>query len=137
MPVGDGAEATSEIVTYTKDRYNKLESQLDASNGYAFQNYNPTKGYGYGIVANPTQLRSELSDDGTNHSPILGFAYDGNPIYGPYGFENPLDANSAVNRLSSAYYLKDNRLGGPNPSEFPLGTFIEDYSGDLAHRLAK
>ena len=127
LPVGDGAEATSDIVTYTKDRYNKLESQLDASNGYAFQNYNPTKGYGYGIVANPTQLRSELSDDGTNHSPILGFAYDGNPIYGPYGFENPLDANSAVNRLSSAYYLKDNRLGGPNPSEFPLGTFIEDY----------
>ena len=127
LPVGDGAEATSEIVTYTKDRYNKLQSQLDASNGYAFQNYNPTKGYGYGIVANPVQLRSELNDDGTNHSPILGFAYDGNPIYGPYGFANPLDANVGVARLSSAYYLKSNRLGGPNPSEFPLGTFIEDY----------
>lgn len=24
----------------------------------------------------------------SNHSPILGFAYDGNPIYGPYGFAN-------------------------------------------------
>ena len=127
LPVGDGAEATSEIVTYTKDRYNKLQSELDSSNGYAFQNYNPTKGFGYGIVANPTALRTELNDDGTTHSPILGFAYDGNPIYGPYGFENPLDGNSAVRRLSSAYYLKDNRLGGPNPSEFPLGTFIEDY----------
>ena len=127
LPVGVGAEATSEIVTYTKDRYNKLQSELDSSNGYAFQNYNPTKGYGYGIVANPADLRTELNDNGTNHSPILGFAYDGNPIYGPYGFENPLDANSAVNRLSSAYYLKNNRLGGPNPSEFPLGTFIEDY----------
>ena len=22
----------------------------------------------------------------TNHSPILGWAYDGNPIYGPYGY---------------------------------------------------
>lgn len=127
IPVGSGAQATSDIVTYTKDRYRNLESLLDSSNGYAFQNFNPTKGYGYGIIANPTDLRTELNDDGTNHSPILGFAYDGNPIYGPYGFENPLDSGSAVQRLSSAYYLKDNRLGGPNPSEFPLGTFIEDY----------
>lgn len=127
LPVGDGAAATSNIVTYTKDRYNKLQSELDSSNGYAFQNYNPTKGYGYGIVANPAALRTELNDDGTAHSPILGFAYDGNPIYGPYGYENPLNAGSAVNRLSSAYMLKNNRLGGPNPSEFPLGTFIEDY----------
>ena len=127
LPIGDGAQATSEIVTYTKDRYKKLKDELDSSNGYAFQNYNPTKGYGYGIVANPADLRTELSDDGTAHSPILGFAYDGNPIYGPYGYENPLDSNSVVNRLSSAYYLKNNRLGGPNPSEFELGTFIEDY----------
>ena len=127
LPVGDGAAATSDIVTYTKDRYKKLQSELDSSNGYAFQNYNPTKGYGYGIVANPSSLRTDLNDDGTSHSPILGFAYDGNPIYGPYGYENPLDTSSAVSRLSSAYYLKSNRLGGPNPSEFPLGTFIEDY----------
>jgi len=127
LPVGDGAESTSDIVTYTKDRYNKLQSELDSSNGYTFQNYNPVKGFGYGIVANPASLRFDLNDDGSTHSPILGFAYDGNPIYGPYGYENPLDAGSAVNRLSSSYYLKDNRLGGPNPSEFPLGTFIEDY----------
>ena len=26
----------------------------------------------------------------TSHSPIIGWAYDGNPIYGPYGFSNLL-----------------------------------------------
>ena len=24
----------------------------------------------------------------TDHSPIIGWAYDGNPIYGPYGYSN-------------------------------------------------
>ena len=127
LPVGSGATATCDIVTWTKDRYANLGSKLDASNGYAFQNYNPTKGFGYGVVANPVQLREELNDDGSNHSPILGYAYDGNPIYGPFGFINPLDAGSAVARLRSGYHLKSNRLGGPNPEEFSLGTFIEDY----------
>ena len=46
----------------------------------------------------PQKLRYQLGDniDSGNletpnafHSPILGFAYDGNPIYGPYGYQNP------------------------------------------------
>jgi len=57
----------------------------------------------------------------------LGFAYDGLPIYGPYGFTNPLDKNSAVAKLSSAYVLKSNRLGGPSKVDYPIGTFVEDY----------
>jgi hypothetical protein len=30
------------------------------------------------------------------HSPIIGWAYDGNPIYGPYGYKNPNDVQSGV-----------------------------------------
>ncbi|QPB08289.1 structural protein [Synechococcus phage S-H9-2] len=137
LPVGVGAEATANITTYTKDRYVNLGDKLDDSNGYVFQNYNPTKGFGYGIVANPSELRNELNDDGSNHSPILGYAYDGNPIYGPYGFSNPLDSNSAVNRIRSGYSLKNNRLGGPNPEVFPLGTFIEDYQWNPSTETGK
>ncbi|AMO43110.1 structural protein [Cyanophage S-RIM32] len=127
LSVGAGATADASITTWTKDRYNNLQSNLDASNGYAFPNYNPVKGFGYGICANPTELRNELGDTGTNHSPVLGYAYDGNPIYGPYGFSNPLDSSSSISRLSSGYSLKTNRIGGPTFDEFPLGTFIEDY----------
>jgi hypothetical protein len=32
----------------------------------------------------PTCVKSPFSDDGKQHSPILGFAFDGFPIYGPY-----------------------------------------------------
>ena len=42
----------------------------------------------FGYICNPSQLRTSLNDDGTSHSPILGWAFDGNPIYGPYGFTN-------------------------------------------------
>jgi hypothetical protein len=32
----------------------------------------------------PTCVRSPFKDDGSKHSPIIGFAFDGFPIYGPY-----------------------------------------------------
>ncbi len=32
----------------------------------------------------PSCVKSPFSDDGKQHSPILGFAFDGFPIYGPY-----------------------------------------------------
>ena len=56
----------------------------------------------------PQKLRYQLGDniDSGNletpnafHSPILGFAYDGNPIYGPYGYQNP--DGGAIRRLQS------------------------------------
>ena len=127
LSVGSGATATCGIVTWTKDRVNKLKDVLDSNNGYYFVNYNADKGNGYGVCARPLDLSISLVDNGSQHSPILGFAYDGLPIYGPYGFTNPLDKNSAVARLSSAYVLKSNRLGGPSKVDYPIGTFIEDY----------
>lgn len=72
-----------------------------------------------------------------SHSPLIGWAYDGNPIYGPYGYS---DGNSGpVKSLKSGYGLKSpNRLiqeGRPSLSTFPRGFFVEDYffdgSGDL------
>ena len=39
----------------------------------------------YSIVGYSTQIGSDaFGDDGVDHSPIIGFAYDGNPIYGIY-----------------------------------------------------
>jgi len=32
----------------------------------------------------PTCVKSPFNDDGKQHSPILGFAFDGFPLYGPY-----------------------------------------------------
>ena len=67
------------------------------------------------------------------HSRIIGFAFDGLPIYGPYGYINP-DANlGGVKIMTSSYQLKkQHRANGTIPD----GTFIEDFeyvagSGDL------
>ena len=35
------------------------------------------------------------------HSPIIGWAFDGNPIYGPYGYTDPTDQSSEINRLDT------------------------------------
>ena len=39
----------------------------------------------------------------TSHSPLLGFALDGYPIYGPYGYTTATDATSAIKKLTTSY----------------------------------
>ena len=78
------------------------------------------------------ELFDNVEIDSKSHSPIIGWAYDGNPIYGPYGYSTP--SGGPIRSMLSGYSikLKDNR---PNPVEYPLGFFVEDYeftsSGDL------
>lgn len=55
------------------------------------------------------QTPAALYDEATtnlHHSPILGWARDGYPIYGPYGYSNPNDATSTIERLDSSYRLR-------------------------------
>lgn len=133
IPVGRNAVAVGKSKRWIKNRYTKLQSSLDFNYGYYFNNINLSLGYGYGCVGNPKELRVALSDNlnanftvpGTlQHSKILGFAYDGNPIYGPYGYSSPLNTASSITRMTSSYSLKTSRPGGPSD---PLGTFIDDY----------
>ena len=77
-----------------------------------------------------------LHPDG--HSKIVGWAADGYPIYGPYGYTKSLDNTSKIKNILSGYTLNSVRLGTspiPNTATYPLGIFIEDYSftnsGDL------
>jgi hypothetical protein len=63
-------------------------------------NYNPaTKNY------------SESSGTNLSHSPIIGWAYDGYPIYGPYGYSISNDASSGVRRMVSGYVQRDGTHG--------------------------
>jgi hypothetical protein len=137
IPAGSGAFASAKIREWIKDRFKKNELLLDSNNSYVFSNFNPKFTDGYGVVANPANLRfrsadniNSVLDESTGvkiHSPILGFAYDGNPIYGPYGFSDPGNSNSTVVRMSSGYQLKNNRQNGPSLVDYPLGTFVDDY----------
>jgi hypothetical protein len=79
--------------------------------------------------------RADIENDNNPtkyHSPIIGWAYDGNPIYGPYGYADK--EGGAVVRLNSGYELKLPEYRPPT-SSFPPGYFIQDYqftnNGDL------
>lgn len=75
----------------------------------------------------------------TVHSPIIGWAYDGNPIYGPYGYASP-DGSGRVREMVPGYILqisndRPNPISESGESLYPEGFFVEDYSfnnsGDL------
>jgi hypothetical protein len=63
------------------------------------------------------------------HSPLIGFAYDGFPIYGAYGYANA-NGTGGIVRMKSGYQLNINttRANGPavNTTYFN-GYFREDY----------
>jgi len=63
----------------------------------------------------------------TAHSPIIGWSYDGCPIYGPDAYTN-VDGTGGFLRMTSSYRIKsslsDNR---PDSSTFLPGFFISDY----------
>ena len=137
IPVGEEAKGIPLLKEWNFNRFNKLENELDTEYGYIFQNYNNALEYGYGHVANPKALRVALNDNINNagtepatktHSPIVGFAYDGNPIYGAFGYEDPLDPTSSIVRMTSSYSLNGTRREGPSLSKYPLGSFNNDYT---------
>ena len=61
----------------------------------------------------------------TTHSGIIGWAFDGLPIYGPYGYTDPLDINSGITNIKSSFELKAGaRTSGPGGDH--TGALIED-----------
>ena len=99
-----------------------------------------TTNFGYSDLAKGTKYGvSDLRIDAANeeivsefHSPIIGWAYDGNPIYGPYGFDTK--TGGVIRAMRSGYSLvqSSNR---PPLSLWNNGFFCEDYKftgdGDL------
>jgi len=84
-------------------------------------------------TSNDLNILNNAEQVSLNHSPIIGWAYDGNPIYGPYGYDRK--DGGTVRIMRSGYSLKTTRENGPPINTFPLGFFIEDYeylaNGDL------
>jgi len=50
---------------------------------------------------------SPLGSSDPSHSSILGWSWDGFPIYGPWGYSDPDDMNSAVRNIYSSYVCAD------------------------------
>jgi len=134
---GSGATAIAKVRRWKKNRFKKLQTALDTNYGYLYENPNEEIGLGYAQLANPVKLRIAIQDNLNNtgnlntvltHSKIVGYAYDGNPIYGPYAYQDPLDQTTAIVRMTSSYSQNTSRVGGPAISTYPLGMFIDDFN---------
>lgn len=85
-------------------------------------------GLKYAFVGYSTNIFAQnYGDTGSSHSPIIGWAYDGNPIYGPYGYSDPENINSTISLLKTGYSLNTSAVYD-RPSQFVSGYFIEDYA---------
>ncbi len=96
---------------------------------------------------NPIALRAQLGDDGLGHSPLLGYAFDGFPIYGPYAYADATDSTSGIVRVESSYNLRNisdrttladgsvlpQALYGPTLQEVALGGYQEDFFFDQSN----
>jgi hypothetical protein len=102
----------------------------------------PQQGGAYHSHAKPKRLYQNYAS--TVHSPIIGWAFDGYPVYGPYGYTSALSSASGISRMKTGYSQRNISTrttlptipnGGGNASSagpaisgtFPIGTYIEDY----------
>jgi len=111
-----------------------------------------------------TNRYTESSSSVLRHSPILAWAADGLPVYGPYGYSSSLDPHSVARRMVSGYVLRNGSYGTTNlratgrttlpawaqriqtvafkngpavSATYALGHYIEDfdYLGDRGYAL--
>jgi hypothetical protein len=134
VPSGKGVIFDPQVKSITLNNnflYDDINDNATISNEVIYSSYNNLQ---YTISGYSGLVQSAFNDTGATHSPIIGWAYDGNPIYGSYGYSNPKNRNSVIRRLVSGYSLDTNYISN-RPSGFSPGFFIEDYkftnSGDL------
>jgi len=160
IPAGSGAKLEAQIKSWKINLVERLiqNSQIPEDDGILSTGLNNEYGLEYTHAYAPRNLRSSvqgsrfkdgkkvyvqdlqlLNDkelDSNAHSPIIGWAYDGNPIYGPYGYSSK--TGGAVKCLVPGYVKKQNIINDPSrpsTSIYSEGLFVEDYiydgNGDL------
>ena len=144
---GPGNPPCSGATYWNRDAVPAEKPGFDCSKGHpAMGNYhhhqNPSA---YKLDLNVISTICDLYDadglyaiDSTVHSPLIGYAYDGFPIYGAFGYKNT-DGTGGITRIKSGYQLRaistrtvwadgtDVPDGPAVSTTYPLGYFREDY----------
>ncbi|MBS1516731.1 MAG: YHYH protein [Bacteroidetes bacterium] len=94
-----------------------------------------------GVYHYHINMKKLYSPDQNQHSPLLGYMFDGFPLYGPYAYSNS-NGTGGIRRMKSGYrkrnitvrttlpngtVLPPNQYGPAVSSQYPLGCFVEDY----------
>ena len=127
-PAGIGAKFEAQIKSWKINLVERLEtnSQISDDGGILTPGLNSNYGLQYSHAYAPKYLK-DLVQITDSHSPIIGWAYDGNPIYGPYGYASK--TGGKVIPLTSGYNtIESSTQNRPSLSIYPKGFFIEDYN---------
>lgn len=124
---GKGAKFLANITKWTVDQYKKNEDFISTNTGegITIPSRNNKNSLQFINFHPPKELLDEILDDGTKTSGIVGWAYDGNPIYGPY-----IENNGVVGLVTSGYSLRNDifsLISSKKRPDFPEQSFIEDY----------
>lgn len=143
-PCPGGPNATQ---SWNRDAIVAERSGFDCSKGHPAQgNYhhhqNPSAfKLDLNVISNVCNLYDAdglYTINAAQHSPLLGFAYDGFPIYGAYAHKNT-NGTGGIVRMKSGYRLRSITVrthhadntdvpdGPPVNATYPLGYFREDY----------
>lgn len=128
---GDAMSYNNQNIWHRLAQYFEAVS-FDTSGGHP----SPQRSYHYHI-----NMKKLYSPDSTAHSPILGYMFDGYPLYGPYAYENS-NGTGGIKRMRTGFVkrnittrttlpdgtvLPSNQWGPPVNTQYPLGCFTEDY----------
>ena len=94
-----------------------------------------------GVYHYHINMKKLYTPSASEHSPILGYMFDGYPLYGPYAYSN-VNGTGGIRRMKSGFVkrnittrttlpdgtvLPSNQWGPAVSTQYPLGCFIEDY----------
>lgn len=108
-------------------RYAALSGAVPLGLDENYAHVQPSGAYHYHGL--PTLLLRRFGLNDSRHSPLVGWAADGFPIYAIYGYVDPEDPAAGVAALRSSYRVKpgERPSGGNNPGGTYDGTFIADF----------
>ena len=128
---GDAMSYNNQNIWHRVAQYFEAVS-FDTSGGHP----SPSGAYHYHI-----NMKKLYTINAGEHSPILGYMFDGFPLYGPYGYSNT-NGTGGIRRMKTGYkkrnistrttlpngtVLSPSQYGPAVSSSYPLGCFIEDY----------
>ena len=153
-PNGKGASLYANTKTWVINKFERLlqNDQITTDDGIVSKGLNSDYELQYSHLYSPRKLRqstyikktvgdkevfvpdlsleNDIEQNSGSHSPILGWAYDGSPIYGPYGYKT--NSGGSIKILESGYSISISSYR-PNPLTetgnpiYENGFFVEDF----------
>ena len=128
--------------------YPELNGNYHYRNGnFLYNAWNTPKIFATNSYFNLTNFENDKFRHADGHSKIIGYCFDGYPIYGPYGYTIATDINTPVVQMTSSYKILPNDNHRPNNFKFDrtvdidgvgtitldAGSFIQDFEYKEGH----